>query len=40
VHCDENRSGRHGKGERIEIKASSANTAAKNWLDEANLRGS
>ena len=27
------------KGERIEVKGSSANTAAKNWLDEAHFRG-
>ena len=27
------------KGERMEVKGSSANTAAKNWLDEAHIRG-
>jgi hypothetical protein len=27
------------KGERMEVKGSSANTAAKNWIDEAHIRG-
>jgi len=27
------------KGERMEVKGPSANTAAKNWVDEAHFRG-